>query len=143
MAEARRGVTGGIVGLFDFIKEHEEALAYDWRTRFHLPLSSAFDGTMAWWEVVALVRTLASDPTSRLCMSLNDWQYPFSTESFILADIYDSYATINFKNPKKYPRPMDARPNKQKAPTISQEAIKRGLLRRGHGRRKEVEKAVK
>lgn len=110
MAEGRRCRSGGIQALLDLIEEHPGAFAYDWRTRFHLPLSAALDGSMTWHEAWLLTRELASDPTSRVAMAINGWDTPWSRESAILADTYDLHQRMNIPKNKSsqfvpYPRP--------------------------------------
>ena len=49
--------------LVDLFEEHRSAFEYDWRTRFHLPLSSV-GGSMTYGEAWRLFSVLAADPSS-------------------------------------------------------------------------------
>lgn len=113
----RRGVRHGpgkLLSLLDLIGEHEQAFAYDWRSRFGLPLASVFDGSMAWHESWDLSRALIADPSSRVYAAVAGWPYPMSRQEQILADAFDLTAAINSgkRSPKPYPRPWHERPEK-------------------------------
>ena len=63
-------------------------------------------------EGLALIHGLQEETTSQLFIKVNNWKFPFSTESRILADLFDTFAKAN--TPKKhqsklkaYPRPFD------------------------------------
>lgn len=104
---------GKLLSLLDLIAEHEQAFAYDWRTRFGEPLQAVFDGRMAWHETWDLSRALMADPTSQTYAALAGWPWPMSREAQILADQFDLTAAINAgkgKTPKPYPRPWHPRP---------------------------------
>lgn len=105
---------------------------FDWRTRFHLPLSALFTGEMSWAEAISLTRGLMSDPSSHVATAFLRWEHPMSREAFILADVHDRITQAHFKNPKPYPRPTDRNVGRSKRPTISQAAVRAELARRGH-----------
>ena len=42
-----------------------------------------------WGEAIRLVEALAQDTSTRLCASLNHWDHPVSTETLMIADLYD------------------------------------------------------
>lgn len=97
---------GGICGLLDLIEEHRDALAYDWRTRFHLPLE-AVPSEMGWTEAVGHVRVLRRDPSSQLVASLEGWDYPLDRLGWMLADLIDVQgSSAAGKKWKAYPRPV-------------------------------------
>jgi hypothetical protein len=130
-----RGGAGGIRALLVLIGEHRDALAYDWRTRFGLPLAAIFDHRrMGYAEAWQLVNQLSLDPTSRLCAALNGWDYPFSTEARILADLWDLTLSANKRRRSKakpYPRPWRDKGRSAK-PTVDQATIRAALAARGH-----------
>jgi hypothetical protein len=131
---------GGIRQLIELIGEHPDAFAYDWRTRFGLPLESIFDGRMSWNEAATLTRTLTADPTSRVGAALQGWQYPVSHDAVVLMDLYDlTLAAVPKKKSdqsklKPYPRPWPQESDaiRSEAPTVSQEQIRKALAARGH-----------
>lgn len=57
-------------------------------------------------EAARLAMVLAGDSTSHTFAALNDWRFPAGPEFFVLADLFDAYATVNFKKPQPYPRPQ-------------------------------------
>lgn len=129
---------GGIQWLVGLIDEHPDALTYDWRTRFGLPLASIFDGRMRWSESCALARSLIQDPTSRIGAAVSDWKYPISHESAVLADLYD--LTVRAHTPAKsqgqvkpYPRPWkQVDGGRSAAPAVDQKTVREALAARGH-----------
>jgi hypothetical protein len=117
------------------IAEHEAAFAYDWRTRFGLPLAAVFDGRMTWGETWALTQVLLADPSSQVSAAVAGWRWPMSRESLALADLWD----LTFRMGKKagslaYPRPW-AGPKTRIGDTghLSQDRIRAELAARGHG----------
>lgn len=124
--------------LVNAIDEHPSEFEYDWRTRFGLSIRAVFDGTQTWREAVALMIELVHDPTSRLAVAIAGWDHPWSTESAILADVYDlmQYANTERKHRSRvepYPRPYrtDGKA-RSKRPTVSQATIRAALAARGH-----------
>jgi len=120
--------------------EHRAAFAYDWRTRFGLPLAALRDGRMTLVEANDLTQELLSDPSSHVAAAVGGLKHPFSQESFILADLFDLMQYTN-ADPKKrssvkpYPRPFDAKKasgRRSKKPTATQEQIDAALAARGH-----------
>lgn len=112
MDEARRGEPGGITALLRLVEEHPDAAAYDWRHRFHMPLSEIGRG-MAWGEACSLARQLLRDPTSHLFAAAAEWKHPWSHEARMIADLYDLTVGVNTKKgkkPKPYPRPWKDKP---------------------------------
>lgn len=65
---------------------------------------------MTWGEAGRLAKSLARDTASAVGASLAEWQYPASREALALMDLYDAFASANFKRPKAYPRPWDPPP---------------------------------
>jgi hypothetical protein len=95
---------GGILQLVRVIDEHRPAFEYDWRTRFHLPLTEV-GRSMPWGEAIRLTKVLQRDPSSHVQAALNDWDGPRSFEWTLLADLYDVTANAHFKKPRPYKRP--------------------------------------
>lgn len=129
-----RDAPGGSRALVDLIARHRGALAYDWRTRFGLPLEAIFDGRMTWSEAWDLANQLSVDPTSRLCAALNDWAHPLSHEARTLADLYDLTLSAHKRKGarvKPYPRPWRDKQRSAK-PTVDQATIRAALAARGH-----------
>lgn len=109
---AERGHAGGILGLLELIEEHKAAVAYDWRSRFHLP-PTVIGNEMPWDEAVGHVKTLQADPSSALFASVAGWDYPMSREALLLADIFDLDHMVNSDPKKGRPKPHSMRPMKQ------------------------------
>ncbi|HWJ07759.1 MAG TPA: hypothetical protein VNS46_00190 [Nocardioides sp.] len=104
--EAReRRDRGGSLGLLDLIEEHPAAFAYDWRTRFGMPVDDIGE-SMTYGEAIALVEVLTQDTSSWVFAAHANWSYPASREVLVLADLFDAFAKANFKRPEPYPRPM-------------------------------------
>lgn len=103
-------VAGGIEALADLIRQHRGAFEYDWRTRFHLPLTS-IPADMGWDEALRMLKILAEDPTSYVAAALSKWQHPATWELLALADLIDVQVRSKSKRkPKAYRRPWDRRP---------------------------------
>lgn len=86
--------------------EHRAAFEYDWRARFHLPLTVVGTKAMRWGEAYRLAGVLARDPASAVAASVAGWHYPLSREALALADLYDLQHHSKVKRkPKPYPRP--------------------------------------
>jgi hypothetical protein len=97
---------GGIYSLDLLIQERRGPLEYDFRTRFHLPLSS-IGGDVGLDEAVRLIQILRADPSSMLAASVEGWSYPLPRTDAILMDQYDlAYAATGAKGRKPYPRPF-------------------------------------
>lgn len=109
-----RDEPGKLIRLLDLITEHEQAFAYDWRTKFGQPLSVVFDGSMAWHESWDLTQQLLSDPTSAVHAAVADWAHPTTREALVAADLFDLTASIasGKRQPKPYPRPWDPQPKR-------------------------------
>lgn len=112
------------------------AFAYDWRARFGL--SHAVIGeSMTFGEAWSLVQALATDPSSRVAAALAGWQYPWSHEAMLLADLYDlqHQKAAGKKRVKPRPRPWDKKPERRRMmpdPSLSQEEILAALRAAGH-----------
>lgn len=139
MDEALGWWLGGILALIAAIRDHPEAISYDWRNRFGLPLSAIFDERMTWIEAVLLLRALLSDPTSHLYAAVAGWAHPFSHEARILADQHDLLKAVNTDKKhrgrfKPYPRPWESKEagHRSSKPTVSQDVILAALAARGH-----------
>jgi hypothetical protein len=91
------------------MQKHRGAFEYDWRARFHLPLS-AIPAEMGWDETKRLLQILAADPTSHVCAAISKWQHPASWEYIALADLIDvQVQSKSKKRQKRYRRPWDKR----------------------------------
>lgn len=87
------------------IDAHRGAFEYDWRARFHLPLS-VVGRSMSWGEAIRLSALLARDPASQVAAAVAQWEHPISREDITLRDLYDLQHTSKAKKrPKPYPRP--------------------------------------
>lgn len=134
---AERGLRGGILGLLDLIEEHRDALAYDWRTRFHLPLSAIPD-EMAWDEALSLLRVLRSDPSSQFAAAVEGWSHPLSREAAVLMDVWDlEYAKSGSKKRESYPRPFKTKGSRESERVgntsgMDRDAVVAHLRRLGH-----------
>ena len=136
MAEGGR-CRGGIVGLLDLIEEHYAALAYDWRTRFHMGIDEVPE-RMGWREAIAHARTLRSDPGSMLAAAMEGWEYPFPRELAATIDLFDlQYAKTGAKDRKPYQRPfkIDAGSRKRRGNAAGRtpEQVMEILRAHGHG----------
>jgi hypothetical protein len=138
LVPAHRDHPGKIAGLLDLFAEHEQAFAYDWRSRFGLPLAAVFDGRMTWSEAWDLTQVLLTDPASCVNAAVRKWAYPMGREAAVLADLFD--LTFRVHAGKKagslsYPRGWD-QPSPQLGGSVvlSQERIRAELKARGHGR---------
>lgn len=139
MDDQHRGGAGGIRELVELIGEHPDEFAYDWRTRFGMPLAAVFDGRMSWQEARSLTRALAADPSSRVGAAVQGWEYPLAPEARVLMDTFDVLTSAN--TPKKdraklkpYPRPWEQQGKavRSQAPTVDQTTIREALKARGH-----------
>ena len=86
---------GGIGWLLDLIEEHRPALEYDWRARFHLPLTVVGTPEMTFGEACRLVAELAQEPDSHTAAALGGWSHPWSWEAAAVADLWDLTAGIH------------------------------------------------
>jgi hypothetical protein len=138
MGQAHRRPPGKIRGVLRLIEDHPTAIAYDFRTRFGLPVTAVFDGRIGWEEAWQLVQELALDPTSHLAAAVAGWDHPMSREALILADQFDLTVAANSDRkkgkPKPYPRPFKRKgaSTRSAKPTVDQAAIDAALRARGH-----------
>jgi len=127
---------GKIRAVLRLIEDHPSACAYDFRSRFGLPVAAIFDGRITWDEAWMLLRELLGDPSSHLGAAHAGWAHPFSREAMILADLWDLNVAVNTdkkkRKPKPYPRPFKRPGNRSKAPVASQDHIRAALAARGH-----------
>jgi len=138
--EAVGSSPGKIRAVLQLIEDHPVEAAYDWRTRFGLPVGAIFDGRMTWDEAYDLARGLLADPTSRLAAARSGWDHPLSREAMTLADLYDLTVAANSDRrkgkPKPYPRPFKPKGKGSQhataAPTVTQAQIDAALRARGH-----------
>ena len=94
---------GGILGLLDLIEEHRAAIAYDFRSRFHLSLAAIPDD-VGWDEALDLISVLRRDPGTAVAAAMEGWDYGISREAVILADIFEmEQATAGVKRPQQHP----------------------------------------
>lgn len=101
---------GGIAELVETIDEHRGALEYDWRTRFHLPLTIVGEA-MTWGEAVRLFHELVRDPSSRTFAAVAGWDHPITREWAVLVSLHDHYTRANFRDPKPWPTPWATAPS--------------------------------
>lgn len=100
---------GGIVALAGLIRAHRGAFEYDWRNRFHLPLTVVGD-TMTWGEACRLARLLRGDPSSMLAAAIEGWDHPISREALAALDLFDLMVQVNSDPKKPKPKPHHGRP---------------------------------
>lgn len=91
---------------------------------------------MSYHEAWLLARTLASDATSRTAVALNEWDYAFSREAAILADLFDLTVAANTDRKRRgqtrsYPRPWRSGRRSQPV-TADQSTVRAALAARGH-----------
>lgn len=92
------------------IDAHRGAFEYDWRARFHLPLT-VIGRRMTFGEAMRLTRVLMRDPSSVVFAAVQGWEHPFPWEAMILADLVDvQVAKASKRTPKPWPRPWSAKP---------------------------------
>lgn len=123
-----------MIGLAGLISEHVSAFEYDWRTRFGISIREVFEGRMTWREAWSLTEALAIDPSSHVYAALAGWDYPWSRESFVLADLIDVLRRVNMRKGSKfvpYPRPSSKSRVRSRKPQISQAELKKLLKARG------------
>ena len=135
MAGPRGGDPGGSLALLELIEEHKAAFAYDWRTRFGLPLSAVGEA-MTFGEALLLAGELAADPSSRVAAALSGWSRPADRVEIALADLFDLIArTVEWKKPPRdYPRAWDRESSMRSVPAagVTQEDVVAALIRAGH-----------
>lgn len=88
------------------IQQHRPALEYDWRARFHLPLT-VVGASMSWGEAIRLTRLLRADSSSQTAAAIEGWDYPISHEALAILDLFDLEHQVNSK---KRPKPHPLRP---------------------------------
>lgn len=134
------GEPGGIAALADLIDAHRGAFEYDWRARFHLPLS-VIGKTMSWGEAWRQVAELCLDPASHVAAAVSGFDYPIGREALLLMDAYDLTVHIAWaqggrkgSKPKPYPRPWRAEGSRRAKPSaeLSQDEVIAALRRAGH-----------
>jgi hypothetical protein len=121
------------------IDAHRGAFEYDWRTRFHLPLSVVGE-SMAWGEALRHVNTLTLDPSSAVAAAVAGWDYPISREAIVQADLFDLQHQIAWAQgggkgpkPKPYPRPWHQEKRRAKPDSsLTQDEIIAALRSAGH-----------
>lgn len=123
MAGALRGILPGILGLLDLIEGHRPAFEYDWRSRFHLPLSIVGDG-MSWGECLRLTVVLAGDPSSHVGAALAGWPHPVTREWLALKALHDKFVQTKFRKPYPFlPAPWDAKPRRIGGTSLTREEV--------------------
>lgn len=138
MDARHRSRPGKIRGLIDLIDQHPDEIAYDWRSRFGLPLEALADGRMSWDEAWSLTQRLMADPTSHLRAAVAGWAHPWPYEARVLADLYDLTLAANTDKKHRgrtrpYQRPWSkTRGRRSTKPTVNQAAIRAALAARGH-----------
>jgi hypothetical protein len=135
LQRADRGLAGGILSLVAQIDAHPGAFEYDWRTRFHLPLSEVGSG-MEWGEAYRLARVLRSDPSSQVAAALEGWDFPIERTTAALLDLFDLEFAKGSKKPKTHPgRPWKTDTNRRRfgdRKGRSRDEIREVLNRYGH-----------
>ena len=110
-----------LVGLVD---AHRGAFEYDWRARFHLPLT-VVGKSMSWGEAVRLSRELSRDWSSAVAAALAGWDYPLSREAIVMADLYDlQHITKAKRRPAPYPRPWKPEQVKKFGTSMTKERLR-------------------
>jgi hypothetical protein len=69
---------------------------------------------MSFGEAYRVAMWLARDPSSAVGASMAGWDYPFSHEALILADLFDLHHTLNSK---QRPKPHPLRPFRDQTTT--------------------------
>lgn len=87
-----------------------------------------------------MLTVIMNDPTSPLRAKYLNWDYPFSTEAKIMADLWDLTKAANSgkrrRSGKNYQRPFpDGSRGKSAPPAVSQARVMAELAKRGHKRR--------
>lgn len=113
------------------IDRHRGAFEYDWRARFHLPVS-VVGKAMSWGEALRLTGILLSDPSSQVAAQYSGWDHPLSRELILLLDLFDlgGYWAAGKKHEPHPMRPVVKK--KRKAPVLSQAQILKVLRDAGH-----------
>ena len=89
-AQAHGGCLPGILTLLGLIREHRGAFEYDWRTRFHTPLSAIGTRAMSWGEAFRLALILIADPSSQVGSATGGLAQPVSREYVALQILVDN-----------------------------------------------------
>lgn len=126
--------------VLDTVEDHTDAVIYDWRERFNLPVSSITDGSLTWVESFAMLNELVQDTSSHTCASVNKWEYAFSREAIQMADLFDLTQVIHTSKDDQKKVQLKPRPWKtgrlgesvSQKPVISQEEIRAKLRALGH-----------
>lgn len=139
MDRTDRGAPGKIRAVLRLIEDYPAEIAYDWRSRFSLPIESVFDGRMGFEEAWMLIQRLIIDPSSHLGAAHAGWKYPLSREAMILADQWDLTVAANTDKKKHgkaktYPRPFERKgaTTKSARPAVNQAEIDAALRQRGY-----------
>lgn len=113
---------------------HRAAFEYDWRARFHLPLSVVGTPDMSYGEAGRLAAILMADPSSQVAAAREGWDAPRSREWFVMVDLFDLTHRSLSKNPKPYPRPNAPAESgmRRGRTTLSREAVVAILNAHGH-----------
>lgn len=121
---AFRGEPGGIAALADAIDAHRGAFEYDWRARFHLPLTEVGE-SMTYGEAWRLFLLLSADPSSHVAAAMNGWSFPASREALALFDLFDlQHASKAKRRPAPYQRPWVANERKRRGRGMPLEELK-------------------
>ena len=89
-AQAHGGCLPGILTLLGLIREHRGAFEYDWRTRFHKPLTAIGTRDMSWGEAYRLALILIADPSSQVGAATAGLAQPVSREYVALQILVDN-----------------------------------------------------
>lgn len=123
-----RSHAGGIVALAELLERHRGAFEYEWRARFHLPVS-VVGRSMMWGEFYRLVKILSADSGSQVAAAIAEWDHPFSQTDRLLADLFDLQHRSKARHkPAPYPRPWLAEGRRIGKTTMDPE-MARALLR--------------
>lgn len=89
------------------IDAHRAAFEYDWRARFHKPLT-VVGRSMSWGEALRLTGILVARPDSEVAVSISEWSHPASFEALALMNLYDlEHRVAAGRRATTYPRPWD------------------------------------
>lgn len=122
------------------IDAHKGAFEYDWRTRFHEPLT-VVGCSMSFGEALRLTQILANDPGSQVGASLSGWSYAADRSDLALRDLFDLTHQIAWakggrkgKTPDPYPRPWPSKDSKhiKPRPDLTQDEVIAALRMAGH-----------
>lgn len=78
-----------VLEVFTLVETHEAALEADLRAKFHIDGLKEFLIRLSLREKYAIIRALLLDVSSRLVASYEGWDYTWSIEAKVMADLFD------------------------------------------------------